>query len=174
MQHGLQFKINIWETKFPTCATAQAYYLLGWEFFLFTTKKGPIFVAGSLQRLFSWSIFRLLWRACTRPAPWRNPELHQMEEIQECGHLPSETWARDILKVRRHCRGCKTLPQGLPSLWHTCGQVDGKSAATHFCWGKNDSIYHFSNLDLEPFSLSFLKLRLEFVSVRCLSLEIGR
>ena len=25
----------------------------------------------------------------------------------------------------------ETLPQGLPSLWHTCGQVDGKSAATH-------------------------------------------
>ena len=86
------------------------------------------------------------------------PKLRQVAEIQECGHLPNEPWDRDILKVLRHRKRCKTLPQGLPSLWYACRQVDGKSAAKppSLFWRKDDYIYQFSDLDLEPLSITLL------------------
>ena len=53
--------------------------------------------------------FLIVRWASTRPALWWNSELHQVADIQKCGHLPSEAWARNTFMVRRHRRGYKTF-----------------------------------------------------------------
>ena len=116
--------------------------------------------AESVQRILAWSIYWLLWWASTCPAPWWNPILLQVAEILECCYLPSEAWDHNILKVLRNCSGCEASPHGLPSLWHTCGQVEGKSAAEHLYYEKDDTVYLFFDLGLEP----LLYLTLEITS----------